>query len=575
MAEQRNCKQCSQQFEVTDDDLVFLDKISPEFNGQKYPISAPTFCPTCREIRRMLLRNERVIYKRKSDQSGVELTSIFAPDKTDYKVFAPKEWYSDSWNPMDYARDFDFSKSFFEQFDSLIHDVPRPANNLISVEMCDYCNQVRNSKNCYLCYNANECENCMYCSETHRAKNCVDCLDTQSCEFCFSCFDCAACNACQYLDHCKNCSQCYFTYDCSGCKNVMLCNGLHNQQYMFKNEQLTKEQYEAKLKEYDFGKRSVIESLKNEFVELKRNAIHNATNNINSENCTGDYLIDCSNCENCFNALKIENCKNVLNVEDKALESRELSFVASPELCYEGAMVVGYKNLFGMMVIDGNGNMYCQFCENCKDCFGCVGLRQKRYCIFNKQYTKEEFEALVPKIIEHMKTSGEWGEFFPASLSPYGYNETVAHIYHPKSKEEATAFGAKWQDNDYSLKFDGPFYEPKDDIKDYANNEPESDGLLKGILKCSVTGKAFKIMPQELAFYMEHNIPVPTKYAEARYMELFKLRNPRVLYERQCMCDQTDHGHDAVCQNKFKTTYAPDRPEKIYCEDCYLKTTIS
>jgi hypothetical protein len=28
----------------------------------------------------------------------------------------------------------------------------------------------------------------------------------------------------------------------------------------------------------------------------------------------------------------------------------------------------------------------------------------KEYCILNKQYTKEEYEILVPKIIEHMKT---------------------------------------------------------------------------------------------------------------------------------------------------------------------------
>ena len=29
-------------------------------------------------------------------------------------------------------------------------------------------------------------------------------------------------------------------------------------------------------------------------------------------------------------------------------------------------------------------------------------LRNKSYCILNKQYTKEEYEELVPKIIEHM-----------------------------------------------------------------------------------------------------------------------------------------------------------------------------
>jgi hypothetical protein len=42
---------------------------------------------------------------------------------------------------------------------------------------------------------------------------------------------------------------------------------------------------------------------------------------------------------------------------------------------------------------------------NSSNLFGCIGLRGKEYCILNKQYTKEEYEALVPKIIEKMKES--------------------------------------------------------------------------------------------------------------------------------------------------------------------------
>jgi hypothetical protein len=34
-----------------------------------------------------------------------------------------------------------------------------------------------------------------------------------------------------------------------------------------------------------------------------------------------------------------------------------------------------------------------------------------------------------------MQTTGEWGEFFDPSLSPFGYNETVAMEYFPLKKE--------------------------------------------------------------------------------------------------------------------------------------------
>ncbi len=45
---------------------------------------------------------------------------------------------------------------------------------------------------------------------------------------------------------------------------------------------------------------------------------------------------------------------------------------------------------------------YCKLLTGCQNCFGCISLRNASYCILNKQYTKEEYEALVPQIIEHM-----------------------------------------------------------------------------------------------------------------------------------------------------------------------------
>ena len=79
--------------------------------------------------------------------------------------------------------------------------------------------------------------------------------------------------------------------------------------------------------------------------------------------------------------------------------------------------------------------LYSDSCSSSNHLFGCIGLRNKSYCILNKQYTKEEYEVLVPRIIEHMMKTGEWGEFFPATLSPFGYNETVAMEYFPLSRE--------------------------------------------------------------------------------------------------------------------------------------------
>ena len=52
--------------------------------------------------------------------------------------------------------------------------------------------------------------------------------------------------------------------------------------------------------------------------------------------------------------------------------------------------------------VDSSSVQYCQILRNSSDAFGCIGLRNKQYCILNKQYTKQEYEELVPKIISHM-----------------------------------------------------------------------------------------------------------------------------------------------------------------------------
>jgi hypothetical protein len=80
-------------------------------------------CPTCSVRRRLAFRNERNIYKRKCDATGKNIVSMFSPDKP-YKVYEQSEWWSDKWEPKDYAREYDFSRNFFEQFDELLKAVP-------------------------------------------------------------------------------------------------------------------------------------------------------------------------------------------------------------------------------------------------------------------------------------------------------------------------------------------------------------------------------------------------------------------------------------------------------------------
>ena len=185
-----------------------------------------------------------------------------------------------------------------------------------------------------------------------------------------------------------------------------------------------------------------------------------------------------------------------------------------------------------------------------------MGLNNQEYCILNRQYTRAEYEALVPRIIEHMQATSEWGEFFPVSLSPFGYNETIAQEYFPMTREEALQQGFHWSD-----------YEPPAPAVSRvipANKLPESiddipDDILNWAIECEVTGKPFRIIAQELDFYRKHHLPIPRRHPDQRHADRMALRNPRKLYSRKC----------DKCGTEMRTTYAPERPERVYCEGCY------
>jgi hypothetical protein len=245
------------------------------------------------------------------------------------------------------------------------------------------------------------------------------------------------------------------------------------------------------------------------------------------------------------------------------------------EECYEiiagGADNHGSK--FGVTLYQGCFDLgYCYNCVSLNNSFGCANLKQTNYCILNKQYTKEEYEELVPKIIQHMNDMPyvdkkgrvyKYGEFFPSELSPFCYNETIALEYFPLTKEEALKQGYQWKDKEernYQI-----------DIKneDIPNDIKEVDkSIINKVIECEHQGKcneqcteAFKIIPDELAFYQRMNLPLPHLCPNCRHYQRLKQRNPLKLWHRHCMKPN--------CPNEFETSYSPDRPEIVYCERCY------
>ncbi|MDD5769951.1 MAG: hypothetical protein PHE25_03205 [Candidatus Gracilibacteria bacterium] len=552
--ETKVCKHCFTSFEIINKDLEFYEKVSPVFVGKKFLIPTPNLCPDCRQQRRLTFRNERKLYKRKCDGTGKEIISIYSPDKP-YKVYEQSYWWSDNWNPLDYGRDFDFSKSFFSQFEQLLNEIPQlgllVANNLNS----EYVNYSANVKNSYLIFASSQNEDSMYSRWIMNSKKIVDSNNCSKCENCYECIDCVNISSSNFCLGCVDCYNCFASYDLIGCSNCIGCSLLRNKNYCINNIEYSKEDY--------FKRKEEIIINKNLLEKTIKNGIHRSKYFLNNENCEGEYIINSKNIYYGFEVENSENCKyitNSLNLKN----SQDIDFQAFDDsFAYES---IGFENTYNLLfcygVLNSNNLIYSYHCLNGNsNLFGCIGLRNKSYCILNKQYTKEEYENLVPKIIGHMINSQEWGEFFPSSISPFGYNETIAQEYFPISRDKALPYLYNWSD------YEPPF--PKVDkiitVEMYSNTSlledvnKVPDDILNRAIECEITKKPFRIIKQELDFYRKHNLPIPKRHPDQRHLDRMKLRNPRKLFDRKC----------DKCGKNIKTTYSPERPEIVYCEECY------
>jgi hypothetical protein len=279
-----------------------------------------------------------------------------------------------------------------------------------------------------------------------------------------------------------------------------------------------------------------------------------------NEDSTGNFINDCKNSRYCFDCFELEDCK----YSSQLFMSRDCQDIFTwgrpGELLYYCTATGdhAYRNAFCVSCANGKELLYDIQCMNSEHLFGCAGLRKNSCCVLNRQYSKEDYQRLVPKIIAHMRQTGEWGEFFPAHLSHFGYNESIAQDYEPITKDEALQRGCNWCD------YSAPLPQTKktllaSELPDDISSAPAD--ILDSAIVCEASGRPFRLIQQELRFLQANQIPLPRRHPNVRYQDRLALRNPRKLFARSCN----------RCSKPLQTSYAPDRPEKILCEQCYLE----
>ena len=552
---QKTCTQCSAPFEITDDDLKFYNSVSPTFAGKKYSVPPPKMCPECRFQRRLMFRNDRNFYHRKSDLSQKDIITIYSPDKP-YTVYDKEEWWGDRWNPLNYGVDFDFSRTFAEQWQEMRLKTPRANLFQSNTENSVYTNHALNMKNSYLIWGGGDDEDCLYGNFITYCKDMVDGLSVFFSERCYEGIASERCYDCMEFHNCRDCTECIMVEDCISCSKCIGCFGLYRKRYCLFNEQLTKEEWEKRRDELGCMNAKNTALLRQQLDALKQGKPHRGAHIFASENCTGDSIFNSKNCEHCFDINHCEDCKYV-GFTPKGISTHDAIFTAPEglELSYSVCSSLGgVRMLFTFLAYYCSDTYYSMECHHCHNLFGCASMRNNSYCIFNKQYTPEEYEKLAGRIVEHMMETGEWGEYFPPSLAPICYNESNAIDYFPITKEEAMQKNWSWHDEE-ELNLEGErLQEVPDTIAEV------DDAVLERVLTCEKSGKQYKITPQELKFYKDMDIALPRKWPIERHQDRMKLRLPRKLWKRTC----------AKCQKEHMTNYGPERTETVYCEECYL-----
>ena len=373
---------------------------------------------------------------------------------------------------------------------------------------CDYTDMTGYSKDCYLSFVPVRCSNVLYSFHTkdsHDVISSTTVLDNSSIVYASS----MVVNShkvflSKWIMASSNIWLSSNLLNCSWCR---WCSDLQNKQYCIGNVQYSEEEFLRTFSE-----------LKRDLSTLSWSKDLWAVENFWSTWCKGStWCISCEDLEESLCSFQITQGKNVL-MSSSSKWSRERY----------NTYLTGNANHVYSIMHSGWEAEYCYNCiwvnrcshvyysirlQTCSFCFWCVWLMNKSYCIFNKQYSKEERYRQVDIIFQEMKEKWILWLFFPATLCPFNFNDTVASMIVNLSKEKAQR---RWfLRRDDEVKIDIPEWMEVVEVGDlwayesYENDERKIDPrILKKVIR-DEEGHVFRVIKMEYDFLMKYWLPLP------------------------------------------------------------------
>ena len=100
----------------------------------------------------------------------------------------------------------------------------------------------------------------------------------------------------------------------------------------------------------------------------------------------------------CFNSNYSEDCMYGNSI-DYCKDCVDNSHINHSERCYECFWMENcYQCYFSVICKESRNLWFSKNCLGCSDCFGCMDLRKAAHCIFNKKYSKEDYEKEIAEM---------------------------------------------------------------------------------------------------------------------------------------------------------------------------------
>ncbi|MEK9157353.1 MAG: hypothetical protein AAB448_04495, partial [Patescibacteria group bacterium] len=459
------------------------------------------------------------------------------------KVLPDVEWHAKDFSTI--TENADPSKPFFDQLRALELRVPfmatfnrvEPENSITLFSFGDrqsYFTFACAAERCFFACGAFQAEGSSLMHLVHQITDSHGILKSQRLF------------RCRYVRESLDCIDSTFLFDCRNCQNCFGAANKRNRQYVFMNEQLTKAEYEQRMAGIDLGKRSVVEQYQKQFDELlAKEGVWPENFNVNIQDSSGEYLANAVHCVECFDSSDAPTnqyrcCWNY-GVNDSnaymwgSVDSTECYMcVSSPnsnqsKFCYRSFRLDNCE--------------FCMTCSDLRDCFGCIGLKKRQFCIFNKQYTEEEYWRLVDEIKCAMLDRAEYGNYLPTALSSTFVPESGAVVYGGATEEQLRLLGGQIFEADAEGATGADRIDPskarrRDEIPDAIDDL--GDEWIGVPIYDEVSKRTFTYLRPEVEHYRRLRIAPPNIHFIRRIQELSHSGQVAAFEHATCSKCQTD-----------------------------------